>query len=285
MRRLVAVLGVIAACLALVGPAFAVGNSDLAALQVGLRAQGLYSGPIDGLPGQFTASAIRALEQRSGLPVTGAPSAQLRAALGDYGKSRLGSRTLQAGMTGWDAAQFQFLLAWQGFPSGPFTSQCTDRTAAAVRRFQNSLGMDVDGVAGPATQAAVRRPAPRSPIDIAPPLTNPLTGFFGPREDRFHTGVDYAATAGTPVRAAAAGRVTYAGWHPAGWGFLVSIAHGHGVRSMSAHLSRIDVKVGQTVRVGQVIGAVGSSGNSTGPHLHFELRRRGAALDPLTALH
>ena len=75
-----------------------------------------------------------------------------------------------------------------------------------------------------------------------------------------------------------------AGWHPGGWGFLVSITHGRGVRSMSAHLSRVDVKVGERVRAGQTIGAVGSSGNSTGPHLHFELRIRGAAFDPLTAL-
>jgi peptidoglycan hydrolase-like protein with peptidoglycan-binding domain len=284
MRALAALSATIAA-LALTSSAGAAGDSNVAALQVALHAKTFYPGPIDGLLGAATTTAIRSLEQRAGLPSTGSLNERLRSALGEYGRTRLGSRVLAPGLSGWDVAQFQFLLAWRGFPSGPFNGNYTERTAAAVRRLQTSRGMGVDGIAGPATLAVVRRSPPASPIHLSAPVANPLTGFFGPRADRFHTGVDYAADAGTPVRAAAAGRVTFAGWHPAGWGFLVTIAHGRGGRTMSAHLSRIDVKVGTRVRAGQTIGAVGSSGNSTGPHLHFELRLRGAAIDPLSALH
>jgi peptidoglycan hydrolase-like protein with peptidoglycan-binding domain len=278
-----AAIGVLLAALVFAGASPAAGNSDVAALQVALRLQHLYPGPVDGMYGPVTADAIRKLEQRTGLTATGRLDARLRRALGSFGEPRLGSRLLGPGASGWDVAQFQFLLAWQGFPSGPFNGQYTERTARAVRLIQRSVGLAVDGVAGPATQAAVRRSAPRSPLHLAPPVSNPLTGFFGPREDRFHTGVDYAAATGTSVRAAAAGRVTFAGWHPGGWGFLVSVAHGKGVRSMSAHLLRVDVRVGERVAAGQMIGALGSSGNSTGPHLHFELRLRGAAVDPLPA--
>jgi murein DD-endopeptidase MepM/ murein hydrolase activator NlpD len=283
--RTLAALGATIAALALTSSARAAGDSNVAALQVALHAQTLYPGPIDGLLGTATTTAIRSLEQRAGLPSTGTLNERLRSALGEYGRTRLGSRVLAPGLSGWDAAQFQFLLAWRGFPSGPFNGRYSERTAAAVRRLQTSLGVAVDGIAGSATVAAVRSPPPTPPIHLSAPVANPLTGFFGPRDDRFHTGVDYAARAGTPVLAAANGRVTFAGWHPAGWGYLVTIAHGHGLRTMSAHLSRIDVKVGRRVTVGETIGTVGSSGNSTGPHLHFELRLRGAAINPLPALH
>jgi murein DD-endopeptidase MepM/ murein hydrolase activator NlpD len=283
--RACAAMGVLVATLIATDSALAMGNAAVAALQVGLRAHGIYDGPIDGLRGPATTAAVQELERRSRLPLSGRLTHRLRDALGSYGAPALGSRTLTPGVVGWDAAQFQFLLAWQGFPSGPFSARYTERTARAVQRFQRSVGLEADGIAGPATQAAVRRRPPAAPIHLASPIGNPLTGLFGPRDDRFHTGVDYAADSGTPVRAAGSGRVTFAGWHPAGWGFLVSIAHGRGVRSMSAHLSRIYVKVGQRVASGQLIGAVGSSGNSTGPHLHFELRLRGAAFDPLTAIH
>jgi len=81
-----------------------------------------------------------------------------------------------------------------------------------------------------------------------------------------------------------AGTVTFAGWHSGGWGYLVTINHGKGFRSMSAHLSHIDVAVGQRVSVGMRIGSVGSTGHSSGPHLHFELRLNDASVDPTPAL-
>ena len=86
------------------------------------------------------------------------------------------------------------------------------------------------------------------------------------------------------MAAAAGGRVTYAGRLAGGWGLLVTIAHGDGVRSMYAHLSEIDVKVGQRLEAGDHLGLVGATGDATGPHLHFEVRVRDAAVDPLPAL-
>ena len=257
------------------------GRADVAALQVALKQERLYAGPIDGLYGAGTAAAVRVVERRAGLAPTGELTAGLRL-LGEAGRS-LGSRVLAVPSRGWDVAELQFVLAWRGFPSGPFTGEYTERTAAAVRRFQRSAGLIVDGVAGPRTIAAVRSHPRRSPLHLhSPLLLSPAEGF-GPRGDRFHTGLDFPAAAGTPVRAAGPGLVTYAAWHPGGWGYLVTIAHGRGVRTMSAHLSRLWVQVGQRVRGGDVVGAVGSSGLSVGPHLHFEVRLRGAAIDPVTA--
>ena len=107
---------------------------------------------------------------------------------------------------------------------------------------------------------------------------------FGPRGDRFHSGIDLLAAAGTPVRAAGAGTVTFAGWDPGGYGNLVVIDHANGVSSWYAHLSRIDVTAGAAVTTATQVGLVGATGNATGPHLHFEVRLRGAVTDPLAAL-
>ena len=76
----------------------------------------------------------------------------------------------------------------------------------------------------------------------------------------------------------------WAGYRVGGWGLLVTIAHGNGVRTMYAHLSRVGVRVGERVGVGAPVGRVGTTGDATGPHLHFEVRIRGAAVDPLPAL-
>jgi murein DD-endopeptidase MepM/ murein hydrolase activator NlpD len=86
------------------------------------------------------------------------------------------------------------------------------------------------------------------------------------------------------VRAAGAGIVTFAGWDSGGYGNLVVIAHANGVSSWYAHLSRIDVTAGAAATTATQVGLVGATGNSTGPHLHFELRLRGAVTDPLAAL-
>jgi murein DD-endopeptidase MepM/ murein hydrolase activator NlpD len=83
---------------------------------------------------------------------------------------------------------------------------------------------------------------------------------------------------------AAAGRVTFAGVSSGGWGRLVTIAHTRGTRTLYAHLSTVAVHVGQRVQAGQRIGRVGASGRASGPHLHFEVQVRGAAVDPLPAL-
>ena len=99
----------------------------------------------------------------------------------------------------------------------------------------------------------------------------------------FHAGLDFVASAGTPVTAARAGRVVWAG--PLGsFGTTVVVAHGSGVQALYAHLDQIDVGLLDRVALGVRLGTVGSTGRSTGPHLHFEVRVRGAAVDPLGAL-
>jgi murein DD-endopeptidase MepM/ murein hydrolase activator NlpD len=94
-----------------------------------------------------------------------------------------------------------------------------------------------------------------------------------------HTGIDFRGTAGEPVRATAAGTVTAAGWS-GGYGRMVEVEHANGVSTRYGHLSEIDVKVGQPIRLGQVVGRLGSTGRSTGPHLHYETRVDGEAVDP-----
>lgn len=274
----------LAATLSSASAGLAAGRPAVAALQVGLRARGLYSGEIDGLAGPATAAAIRRLQRRAGLAETGRPSSGVRRALGAYGRWPLGSRMLDVPAAGWDVAALQFALAWRGFPSGPIDGRYTERTRAAVRKFQRWAGLAVDGVAGPAVIGSLASARPRPARRLAPPTSAPLSGPFGPRGERFHTGLDFAAGLGAPVAAAADGRVTYAGWHPGGWGYLVTVAHGGGLRTMYAHLSRIDVRVGRRVHAGDVLGGVGASGRSSGPHLHFEARVRGAAVDPRPVL-
>jgi murein DD-endopeptidase MepM/ murein hydrolase activator NlpD len=196
----------------------------------------------------------------------------------------LGSRPLAPGARGWDVAALQFLLAWHGFPSATIDGGLGVHTERALRRFQRWAGLVPDGVAGPSTLAALRRSPARCPIALAWPVDAPVGDPFGPRGNRFHAGIDLEAPLGTEVGAAAGGRVTYAGRLAGGWGKLVVVAHRDGVRTMYAHLSRVAVLVGQRVSAGTILGAVGATGDATGPHLHFEVRLRGAAVDPLGGL-
>jgi murein DD-endopeptidase MepM/ murein hydrolase activator NlpD len=112
-----------------------------------------------------------------------------------------------------------------------------------------------------------------------------FTSGFGIRSDPFlgrpamHTGLDFRAQMGDPVRATANGKVVNSGWS-GGYGRMVEIDHGNGLSTRYGHLSQIDVKVGDIIKIGQVIGEVGSTGRSTGPHLHYETRIDGEAVDP-----
>jgi murein DD-endopeptidase MepM/ murein hydrolase activator NlpD len=112
-----------------------------------------------------------------------------------------------------------------------------------------------------------------------------FTSGFGVRTDPFlgrpamHTGLDFRASTGDPVRVTANGKVVSAGW-AGGYGRMVEVDHGNGLSTRYGHLSEIDVKVGDVVKIGQVLGEVGSTGRSTGPHLHYETRIEGEAVDP-----
>ena len=122
---------------------------------------------------------------------------------------------------------------------------------------------------------------------MAAPVAGNITSWFGMRRHpilgfvRMHAGVDFAATYGAPIYAASDGVVSYAGWH-GGHGNYVRLDHGGGIDTGYGHMSRIAVGVGSRVARGQVIGYVGSTGLSTGPHLHYELFRAGQPVDPLS---
>jgi murein DD-endopeptidase MepM/ murein hydrolase activator NlpD len=112
------------------------------------------------------------------------------------------------------------------------------------------------------------------------PVGAAVTSPFGWRWGRMHEGIDLGAAYGTPIAAAAAGTVIYAGWL-GGYGNLTVIDHGGGLATAYGHQSQIVVSVGQSVAQSEIIGYVGSTGHSTGPHLHFEVRVNGQPVDPL----
>jgi murein DD-endopeptidase MepM/ murein hydrolase activator NlpD len=118
------------------------------------------------------------------------------------------------------------------------------------------------------------------------PANAPISSGFGNRVhpilgySRFHAGVDFSASYGSTVRAADSGRVIFSGWY-GGYGQTVVIDHGNGLSTLYAHASRLFVREGQTVEQGQPVAAVGSTGLSTGPHLHFEVRRNGNPVNPM----
>lgn len=121
--------------------------------------------------------------------------------------------------------------------------------------------------------------------DLLRPIAGRVTSAYGQRRDpftgepEFHAGLDLAAPLGTPVRAAGDGTVAFSG-RRGDAGNLVEIAHPDGTRTRYAHLDGTSVRAGEAVRAGQIVGAVGSTGRSTGPHLHFAVERAGQAVDP-----
>jgi murein DD-endopeptidase MepM/ murein hydrolase activator NlpD len=131
---------------------------------------------------------------------------------------------------------------------------------------------------------------------VAVPVRKPLIGEiymtspFGMRMHpllgrlAIHTGIDLRGDVGVPVRATATGKVTIAG-RQGGYGNMVEISHGNGLATRFGHLSEISVKIGQVVRIGELVGRIGSTGRSTGPHLHYETRVNGEAADPQKFLH
>ena len=117
------------------------------------------------------------------------------------------------------------------------------------------------------------------------PAQGTFTSGYGWRWGRMHRGIDIANNVGTPIVAAARGRVSFAGWHEGGYGYFVEITHEDGSRTRYGHNSNLLVREGQQVDQGQVISQMGSTGRSTGPHLHFEVLPPGeGAMNPLQFL-
>jgi LysM repeat protein len=111
-----------------------------------------------------------------------------------------------------------------------------------------------------------------------------ITSQAGPRDGKIHNGIDIPAPKGTPIKASNKGTVIFSGFHLSGYGNLVIIKHPSGAKTYYAHASKIHVKRGQFVKKGQMIAEVGSTGNSTGPHLHFEIRQKNYVLNPKNVL-
>jgi peptidoglycan hydrolase-like protein with peptidoglycan-binding domain len=282
--------------LALVPVAAAEARSpNVAALQVALRAVHRYHGGIDGVVGPGTRAAVRSFQRRHGLVADGVAGPQTRRALGRRGSPLLGSRVMQQGNRGWDVAALQFLLARRGFSTGSIDGGYGANTRTAVGRFQATRGLHVDGAAGPATVRALRhrtstttpsssQGTPNGPVRFLRPLNVPMGDGFGYPGGRRHDGIDFPAAAGTPVGAAGVGTVTFAGWNTGGYGNLVIVQHRLGFQTWYAHLSGFAVSSGSRVAGGVRIGYVGTTGHSTGPHLHFEVRLNGTPVNPVPYL-
>ncbi len=154
MRLRLALAGALAAGLAAAAPAGASTNSQLAGLQVALRAQGLYTGPIDAIAGPLTVAAVRAFQRTHGLKATGLADARTRAAMGPLGRPLFGSRDLGRGSFGWDVAVLQFLLLRHGIKV-PVNAYFDGPTLRGVRAYQRRLHIPADGVVGQRTFAAL----------------------------------------------------------------------------------------------------------------------------------
>ena len=291
-----AVLALVAA-LALPSPA-AAGRPGVAALQSALTSLNLYRGFVDGVRGPLTRSAVVRFQRRRGLLVDGVAGPQTRRALGSRGRPRLGSRVMKLGDHGWDVAALQFLLLRRGYGPGRVDGAFGPLTRAAVLRAQRALGLGADALAGPQTIAAVRGRSsqgsspttpvstPTGPVSFLRPVAGPIgDGFGAPRAGgRTHAGLDFPVGYGTRVGSAGSGTTIFAGWNNGGYGNLVVIQHSTGYTTWYAHLQQITSYVGEQVSAGTRIGYVGSTGYSTGPHLHFELRRWNTPIDPLPYL-
>jgi murein DD-endopeptidase MepM/ murein hydrolase activator NlpD len=255
----------------------------VAALQSALKELHLYSGFVDGIKGPLTRHGILAFQRRRGLVVDGIVGPQTRRALGWRGRPGLGSRVMRFGDRGWDVAALQFLLQRAGHGPGRADGLFGPLTRGAVLRAQQAAGIAVDGLAGPVTIRSLRGggEAPSGPVRFLRPVPGPIGSPFGaPRGDHRHQGVDFPVPYGTRVGAAGVGTTIYAAYNYGGYGNLVVIQHRLGYTTWYAHLSSITTWVGEHVSGGTRIGYVGSTGYSTGPHLHFEVRRYNTPIDP-----
>jgi len=295
MRYVRQIAGVVmlAGALALVPAQEAVGSSaNVAALQVALKALGLYPVAVDGVKGPFTDQGVRSFQRRKALLVDGIAGPQTRHALGRRGRPRLGSRVMRSGQRGWDVAALQFMLQRRGYSPGGIDGGFGSGTRAALINFQHAADLTVDGLAGSATISALRHRSsgptqvPTGPVRFFHPVPGPIGDRFGaPRENgRRHSGIDFPVWYGTRVEAAGVGTTVFAGYNTGGYGNLVVVQHRLGYSTWYAHLSKVTTWVGERVQGGTRIGYVGSTGHSTGPHLHFEVRLNNVPIDPMPYL-
>lgn len=192
--------------------------------------------------------------------------------------------TVQRGETVWGLARLYNVSMEEIIAANNITDP---RTLETGRRLIIPGGSQAAGNSARtvASRAAVRsRPAETTEDPgFIWPVSGQISSKYGPRWGKFHYGLDIAASIGTPIVAAAAGKVVTAGWQPR-YGYVISIDHLNGWVSVYAHCSKLFVGTGQSVQQGQKIAAVGQTGNTTGPHLHLETIYNGEHLDPLQKL-
>lgn len=283
-------------------------NANVAALQVALRALHHYDGGIDGIRGPRTKSAIKRFQRAHRLPVDGVAGPRTRRALGRRGAPLLGRRVMRRGNRGWDVAALQFMLRRRGFDPGSVDGGFGLNTLRTLKRFQQRAGIAPDGHAGHGTLRALRRSGqrrtsggggssggggtrnssgsgyPTGPVRFLRPIAAPMGDGFGYPGGRRHDGIDFPAPMGAAVGASGVGTVTFAGYNTGGYGNLVVVQHRLGFQTWYAHLSSFAVSRGSAVAGGRRIGNVGSTGRSTGPHLHWEVRHNGVPINPVPML-
>jgi murein DD-endopeptidase MepM/ murein hydrolase activator NlpD len=176
---------------------------------------------------------------------------------------------------GLNVAGPRLAVAAAGGPFLPLTRSAEDSFTRQVQRIRLSARA-VDMLTQEMARVPVIRPT-SGPTDVTSPFGVRMDPFV--RQLAMHTGVDFRGEPGDPVRAAAAGRVIQAERN-GGYGLMVEVDHGNGITSRYAHLSNIAVSEGAQVEVGSLVGRIGSTGRSTGPHLHYEVRINGEAVDP-----
>ncbi len=195
----------------------------------------------------------------------------MQARIAEYSAEAQQVAQVEAGLSALITSQEQALAA-----QAAARAQATARAQAGGGRAGVAVG-PVRGAADPGSDGRV------SGAGLIWPLRGPVTSPFGSRWGRMHTGIDISGGTGTPIRAAKAGTVIFAG-NMGGYGNCVVINHGGGFSTLYAHQSRLGTGNGASVAQGQVIGYVGSTGNSTGPHLHFETRVGGSPQNPMRYL-
>lgn len=177
MRRSVAITAAALTGLALAAPA-AASSASAAALQVALRAHGLYHGAVDGIAGPQTKHALVVFQRRRRIPADGRVGPQTRHALGRLGAPLLGQRQLVLGSRGWDVSALEFRLLRYGLPRSAVDGRFTVATTESLRRFQRALGLAADGIAGPRTFRALRPGTARQHASARTHVVQPGEGFF-----------------------------------------------------------------------------------------------------------
>jgi murein DD-endopeptidase MepM/ murein hydrolase activator NlpD len=265
-------------------------RANVAALQSALTRLQLYKGFVDGIRGPLTRSAVARFQRRRGLTIDGVAGPQTRHALGRYGRPRLGSRVMRLGNRGWDVAALQYLLQRRGYGPGIADGIFGGLTQAAVVRAQSAARIGIDGLAGRQTIRSLRGHGSSSsdpgPGRFLRPVPGRIgDGFGAPRAGgRRHQGVDFPVGSGTRIGAAGTGTTIFAGRNYGGYGNLVVVQHTLGYTTWYTHMSSITSWVGERVSPGTRLGYVGSTGYSTGPHLHFEIRRYNTPVNPVPLL-